>query len=259
MEIFASSCKDTPIRLWNLTNGTTYYFALFPYSTDEFYNSDEVGRLTGRPMFVKLDACTNVKKKASEGKVVVSWTDPNATKTVDGVTATWAKTVLVYKEGTEAPISIDDGTVAVEENTINQYSTNGYEVIGLTDGKEYSFSLFAVSTEDAVSEPVSVTAKLYTSLTITANSSILYNKSVTASKNADKSVTGTFSSSGSATLKITWNGTTTIKSTDDVGETTTQITISDYEQTYTATLDGVKIVTFADGTDEEIAAMIQAH
>ena len=242
----------------NLTNGNTYYFTLFPYSTDGIYNYQASNRLLGNPSLVKLDPCTDMNITSSMGSATVKWTDPDATKTVDGNTATWAKTVLVYKEGDTAPNSPSDGTVAVTETTRNQYSSSGYNVSGLTDGKQYSFALFAVSTENTASDATTATANLWATLIITTGETTLYGKEVTATYGSS-AVSGTFSSIGSVTLQIPWIGETTITSTDGTDTATSVVTISAYESTYSVDLSFLKIVTFADGTDEEIAKMIQAH
>ena len=250
--------QSTGYTVTGLTNNKTYYFALFPYSTDGIYNYSEAGRLLGKPSLVKLDPCTDMKATATMGKVSVTWTDPAATKTVDGNTATWQKTVLIYKQGTTAPIDINDGTIAVEEMTRNQYQSTGYEVTSLIDGNDYSFSLFAISTDSAVSDATSVSAKLYATLTVTTEETKLYSKAVTVTSGSQK-VTGTFSNSGSVTLIIPWMGSTVVSSTDGTDTTTATVNIAEYGKSYNAELSFLKIVTFADGTDEEIAAMIEAH
>ena len=51
----------------------------------------------------------------------------------------------------------------------------------------------------------------------------------------------------------------TISSTDGSDTANSNVTISAYGNTYSAELSFLKIVTFADGTDEEIVAMIEAH
>lgn len=241
-----------------LTNGNTYYFALFPYSTDDVYNYSTSNRLLGNPSLVKLDSCTNMSLSLAMGSVTVSWTDPDAEKTVDENTATWAKTVLVYKQGSTAPSSVSDGIVAVEETTRNQYSVDGFTVDGLTDGEQYSFALFAVSTEGVSSDATTATANLWATLIITTSETALYEKEVTATYGSS-TVSGTFSSIGSVTLQIPWIGETTINSTDGTDTATSVVTISAYESTYSVDLSFLKIVTFADGTDEEIAKMVQAH
>ena len=241
-----------------LTNRVTYYFALFTYSTDEIFNYAESGRLLGKPGLVKLDACTNMKTVAAMGEVTVTWSDPAATKTVDGNTATWKKTVLVYKEGTTAPTTISDGTIAVEETTRNAYQSKGYTITGLIDGNDYSFSLFAISTDDYLSDAISASVKLYTTLTITAKEISLYGKEVKVT-NRINTVTGIFDSSGSITLKIPWIGSTIVSSTDGTDTAAVSVNISEYDKTYNVELLFITIVTFADGTNEEIAAMIDAH
>lgn len=214
-----------------LTNGNTYYFALFPYSTDGVYNYSASNRLLGNPSLVKLDSCTNMQISAAMGSVTVTWDDPDATKTVDGNTATWAKTVLVYKQGSVAPNSPADGTIAVTETTRNQYASVGYEVTGLTDGEQYTFSLFAVSTDETPSDAVSATAKLWATLTVNTTEETLFGKTVTAT-NEVKTVSGTFSDSGSATLQIPWIGLTTVTSTDGTDTADDTVDVTAYMATY---------------------------
>ena len=250
--------KTSGYEVAGLTNGNTYYFALFPYSTDGVYNYQTSNRLLGTPSLVKLDACTDMSITAEMGSVTVSWTDPDAEKTVDENTATWDKTVLVYKQGSTAPSSVSDGIVAVEETTRNQYSVDGFTVDGLTDGEQYSFSLFAVSTEGVSSDATKKSVSLWATLTITTDETTLYEKEVTVSYNSN-TASGTFSSSGTLTLQIPWIGETTITSTDGTDTATSKVTISAYETSYSKELSFLKIVTFADGTDEEILSMIQAH
>ena len=250
--------KTSGYEVAGLTNGNTYYFALFPYSTDGVYNYQASNRLLGTPSLVKLDACTDMSITAEMGSVTVSWTDPDAEKTVDENTATWDKTVLVYKQGSTAPSSVSDGIVAVEETTRNQYSVDAFTVDGLTDGEQYSFALFAVSTEGVSSDATKKSVSLWATLTITTDETTLYEKEVTVSCNSN-TASGTFSSSGTLTLQIPWIGETTITSTDGTDTATSKVTISAYETSYSKELSFLKIVTFADGTDEEILAMIEAH
>ena len=214
-----------------LTNGNTYYFALFPYSTDDVYNYSTSNRLLGNPSLVKLDSCRNMQISAAMGSVTVTWDDPDATKTVDGNTATWAKTVLVYKQGSVAPNSPADGTIAVTETTRNQYASVGYEVTGLTDGKQYTFALFAISTDETSSDAVSATAKLWATLTVNTTEDTLFGKTVTAT-NEVKTVSGTFSDSGSATLQIPWIGLTTVTSTDGTDTADDTVDVTAYMATY---------------------------
>lgn len=214
-----------------LTNGNTYYFALFPYSTDGVYNYSASNRLLGNPSLVKLDSCTNMQISATMGSVTVTWDDPDATKTVDGNTATWAKTVLVYKQGAVAPNSPADGTIAVTETTRNQYASVGYEVTDLTDGEQYTFALFAISTDETPSDAISETAELWATLTVNTTEETLFGKTVTAT-NEVKIVSGTFSGSGSATLQIPWIGLTTVTSTDGTDTADDTVDVTAYMATY---------------------------
>ena len=241
-----------------LENGKTYYFALFPYNTDEIYNYQTTNRLLGNPSLVKLNPCTNMSIATAMGKATIKWTDPEASKTVDGNTATWVKTVLVYKEGSIAPTSPSDGNIAVEETTRNTYQSSGYEVSGLTNGLQYSFSLFAISNENSISDPTSVNARLWSTVVVTTEESSLYGQNVTLTY-GESSKTVTFSSTGTASVEVPYIGEVNISATDGSDTATTKVTITAFEQSYSVELSFLKIVTFQNGTDEEIAAMVNAH
>ena len=206
---------------------------------------------------IKPKPVSDVSIVAAKSKVTIKWTDPTDI-VVDGATLSqWQKTVLMYKQGTVPPTSLNDGTVAVEETTRNQYQSTGYE-ISLADGYDYSFSLFTISTDGTSSDKVSVSAKLYATLTVTTEEESLYGKEVTVTSDS-QTVTVTFNDSGSATIKVPWTGETTVTASDGTDTTTATVNIAEYGNSYNIELSFIKIVTFADGTDEEIAAMINAH
>lgn len=250
--------KTDGLVISELENGKTYYFTLFPYNTDEIYNYQTTNRLLGNPSLVKLDPCTNMSITTAMGKATIKWTDPEASKTVDGNTATWVKTVLVYKEGSIAPTSPSDGNIAVEETTRNTYQSSGYEVSGLTNGLQYSFSLFAISNENSISDPTSVNARLWSTVVVTTEESSLYGQNVTLTYGGS-SKTVTFSSTGTASVEVPYIGEVNISATDGSDTATTKVTITAFEQSYSVELSFLKIVTFQNGTDEEIAAMVNAH
>ena len=47
--ISRNAYKTTPLEIKNLTNNTTYYIALYPYSDKGLYNENEANRVTGTP------------------------------------------------------------------------------------------------------------------------------------------------------------------------------------------------------------------
>lgn len=226
--------------------------------TTVFLSEDGVLSAKGGGSSIKPKPVSDVSIATAKSKVTIKWTDPTDI-VADGATLSqWQKTVLMYKQGTVPPTSLNDGTIAVEETTRNQYQSTGYEVTSLIDGNDYSFSLFAISTDSTSSDKVSVSAKLYATLTVTTEEASLHGKTVTVTSGS-QNVTGTFSDSGSVTLIIPWMGDTTISATDGTDTTTATVNIAEYGKSYNAELSFFKIVTFADGTDEEIAAMIDAH
>lgn len=222
-----------------------------------FLSEDGVLSAKGGGSSIKPKPVSDVSIVSTKSKVTIKWTDPTDIAVDGAVLSQWQKTVLMYKQGTVPPTSLNDGTIAVEETTRNQYQSTGYG-ISLADGYDYSFSLFAISTDGTSSDKVSVSAKLYATLTITTEEASLYGKEVTVTSDS-QTVTGTFDDNGSVTLMIPWMGNTTISATDGTDTTTATVNITEYGKSYNAELSFVKIVTFTDGTDEEIAAMINAH
>ena len=222
-----------------------------------FISSDGTLSAKGGGSSIKPKPVSDVSIVSAKSKVTIKWTDPTDIIVDGAVLSQWQKTVLMYKQGTVPPTSLNDGTIAVEETTRNQYQSTGYD-ISLADGYDYSFSLFTISTDGTSSDKVSVSAKLYATLTVTTEEASLYGKAVTVTSGSQE-VTGTFNDSGSVTLRILWMGNATISATDGTDTTTATVNIAEYGKSYNAELSFFKIVTFADGTDEEIAKMIQAH
>lgn len=134
-----------------LSDGTTYYYKFFPYSTTNTYADDPQNEFNVTPNPVPTDNVTGIAVKALlNGRVQICWTDPAATKVSDGVTlATWASTKVVYKTGSY-PTSPEDGTLALNSTTRNAHASSPLEVSGLSNGTTYYFGFFPISTEGAV-------------------------------------------------------------------------------------------------------------
>lgn len=78
--------------------------------------------------------------------VTIKWQDPENTVISGSTFSTWAGTKLVMK-GTGYPANPDDGTLVVDNTIRDKYKTTGYTVTGLTNGKQYYFTLFPYSTD----------------------------------------------------------------------------------------------------------------
>ena len=145
-----------------LTNGVTYYYKLFPYTTANAYTDDVSNEFNETPT-VQVDgidswSVTSISATASgNGKMTVKWTDPAATITTDGVAlATWASTTIVVKEGAYATSKDDeDAAYTLKVTTRNQYSTNGLQITGLTNGTTYYISFFPETTDGGVNASTS--------------------------------------------------------------------------------------------------------
>ena len=73
-----------------------------------------------------------------------------------------ARTIVRYKTGS-APVSITDGTLAVEETTKNQYSSTPFSLSGVLDETTYYITAFAVDSNNTVisSQTASVTTNFW--------------------------------------------------------------------------------------------------
>lgn len=140
-----------------LTNGTTYYYKLFPYTTANAYTDDTADEFSATPTVqVAGISSWNVSgittAAAGDGKMTVKWTDPAASITSDGVTlATWAATTIVVK-ASSYPTSKDDADAAytLKVTTRNQYSSSALTISGLTNGATYYIQFFPETTDGGV-------------------------------------------------------------------------------------------------------------
>lgn len=141
-----------------LSNGTTYYYKFFPYTTTGTYTESTDNEFTAVPT-AQVEGISGwnvtnivVSEEAGNGKMTIKWTDPSATITNDGVTlATWEGTTVVVKEGGYATSKDDSGAVyTLKETTRNQYSSTPLTVTGLTNGTTYYVSFFPETTDGGI-------------------------------------------------------------------------------------------------------------
>lgn len=146
-----------------LSNGVTYYYKFFPYttasaytdSTDDEFNATPTVQVTGISSWNVTGM--SASSEAGNGKMTVKWTDPAATITSDGVTlATWASTTVVVKAGSYAT-SKDDTSAAytLKVTTRNQYASSALTVTGLTNGTTYYISFFPETTDGGINNSTS--------------------------------------------------------------------------------------------------------
>lgn len=136
-----------------LTDGVTYYYKFFPYTTQGSYTDSADDEFSKTPAPVAVGDVSSMSAiAAGNGKLALKWTDPSATVVNDGVTlATWAKTTVVVKAGGYAT-DPDDANAAyrLAVTTRNQYASSPLTVTGLENGVTYYVSFFPVSTDGAV-------------------------------------------------------------------------------------------------------------
>lgn len=236
-----------------LTDGTTYYYKFFPYTTQNAYTDDDACAFSATPtaQVSGIDSWVvtgmSASSEAGDGKMTIKWTDPAATITADGLTlATWASTTVVVKAGSY-PTSKDDTGAAytLKVTTRNQYASSALTVTGLTNGTKYYIAFFPETTDGgintATSQRTTGTANKITISTIPSQSgSLTYTGSaqtpswsnydtakmtlsVTAQTNA-----GTYSASFTPTANYRWSdGSTTAKSVNwTIGKAAGSLTLS---------------------------------
>lgn len=130
-----------------LTDGVTYYYKFFTYTTQNVYTDLEENLVEITPVAV---APANVSRMsvaaAGNGKVTLKWTDPNDT-TQDGITTVaWGGSKVVYKKGSR-PTSESDGTLVLNSTTKNAYKSTGLTISGLENGTTYYFAVFPYGTD----------------------------------------------------------------------------------------------------------------
>lgn len=245
--------SDTYFCDSGLTDGVTYYYKFFPYTTTGTYTDSADDEFTATPtaQVSGIDAWLvtgmSASSEAGDGKMTINWTDPAATITSDGVTlATWGSTTVVVKAGSY-PTSKDDTGAAytLKVTTRNQYASSPLTVTGLTNGTKYYIAFFPETTDGgintATSQRTTGTANKITISTIPSQSgSLTYTGSaqtpswsnydtakmtlsVTAQTNA-----GTYSASFTPTANYRWSdGSTTAKSVNwTIGKAAGSLTLS---------------------------------
>lgn len=141
-----------------LTDGTTYYYKFFPYTTQKAYTDSEDCEFNVTPtkQVTGIDSWNVTgmvaSQEAGDGKMTVKWVDPSATIVSDGVTlATWAGTTIVVKAGSFATSKDDaDAVYTLKETTRNQYSSSALTITGLTNGTTYYISFFPETTDGGI-------------------------------------------------------------------------------------------------------------
>lgn len=132
--------KSTGFTDNNLTNGTKYYYGIFPYTTDNVYTYDYTNSIT--PTAIYPTAPSGVSVSSGNAEITVTFTKPDD--------ATGIR--IVY--GTKSPTSQTDGTII---NT----TTSPYTITGLTNDTTYYVIVYSYNAKGrfTASNAVSATPK----------------------------------------------------------------------------------------------------
>lgn len=138
--------SSTGYTVSNLTDGTTYYFKLFPYTDKGVITNDNANRISEQATIHRVGNVTNLAIAQGGLSLTLTWNDP-----VNTALATWGGTKVLMKTGSY-PTDINDGTVLANSTTRDAYATNGLTASNLTDGVTYYFKLFPYTTDGAITD-----------------------------------------------------------------------------------------------------------
>lgn len=92
----------------------------------------------------------NIQVQINPTSIGLRWQDPDDTLDHEGNTyCKWAGTKVVYREGNEYPLNENDGILAINSTTKNEYQNKYLIVEPLISGTTYSFSLFPYSSDNS--------------------------------------------------------------------------------------------------------------
>ena len=210
-----------------LSNGVTYYYKFFPYTTNNAYTDSEDNAFTATPT-VQVTGISSwnvtgmtASEEAGNGKMTVKWTDPAASITSDGVTlATWESTTIVVKADGYASGKDDPGAALTRKvTTRNQYANTPLTITGLTNGTTYYISFYPETTDGGINASTSQrTTGKANRITISAI----------------PSQSGTLTYNGNS-QSPTWSNYSATKTT--IGGTTSGTNANNYNATFTPTAD----------------------
>ena len=130
-----------------LTDGVTYYYKFFTYTTQNVYTDLEENLVEITPVAVAPANVSGMSVAAAgNGKVTLKWTDPNDTAQDGITTVAWGGSKVIYKKGSK-PTSESDGTLVLNSTTKNAYKSTGLTISGLTNGTTYYFAVFPYGTD----------------------------------------------------------------------------------------------------------------
>lgn len=117
-----------------------------PDGKTTFIDEDGTLHAKGGGATVTPKPVNNPTIENANASVIIKWQDPENTVISGSTFSTWAGTKLVMKK-TGYPANPDDGTLVVDNTVRDKYKTAGYTVTGLTNGKQYYFTLFPYNTD----------------------------------------------------------------------------------------------------------------
>ncbi len=226
---------------------------------------------TGVPLAEPTEASVINRDEAAQ----IRWTDPQDITNGAETVAEWEGTLLVRKAGSP-PAGKTDGVILLDSKTRDAYKDTGFTDNGLTNGETYYYGIFPYTAlksytygcvkevtpqiiyPPAVSDVQVVEENAKLTITFTKDSTVTEVKCVYKTGSAPESAED-------GTVITDFTSGTDI--TGLINDTTYYFRLYTYNakhretagEAYSATPFALKIVTWANGTDAQLAAMLEAH
>ncbi|MDO4719624.1 MAG: hypothetical protein Q4A78_03095 [Peptostreptococcaceae bacterium] len=140
--------RNSALEITGLTNGTTYYIQIIPYSDKRQPNLNPENRTSATPSSFPPDNISELAVKPGIGSLTVTWSDPETSPPV-----TWDGTMIRYKAGSMIQ-NEHDGTLAVDSKVRDQYRENGFTIGGLSNGTRYFIKAFPYSADGSFNNSI---------------------------------------------------------------------------------------------------------
>lgn len=140
-------------ELVNVSSETGIHGFRFFNDILQFYNAESGGWIDietgGGSGGIAPSNVKNTKIKIGNSKLTLFWSDPGDTIVEGQILCTWKGTKLIQKVGSY-PENVNDGTLVVDNQSLDAYATDGFEINNLTNGTTYYFALFPYSDKNAI-------------------------------------------------------------------------------------------------------------
>lgn len=113
----------------------------------EYFDGEDWQQISGGSSKIPVGNVSDFSAEAGDGKVTLTWKDPEDVVAGEVTVAYWKGTKILRKTGS-FPQNENDGVLVVDSGVRDQYETEGFEDTNLENGTEYFYMAFPYTTEN---------------------------------------------------------------------------------------------------------------